>query len=460
MSVEYIPHPYQLKGTAHILDDNVQDTQSRGCFFTVGTGKSVMSLTALDFLLNTFDVNKPLIIGPSRVVSHTWPNEIRKWDHTKNLKISVIQHTSSYKSEQQRIKALNTPADVYAVSRDNIAWLVLYCAKKYKRWPFDMLIIDELSNFKNPSSQRFKAIRKILPYVRRVIGLTGTPAPNKLLGLWAQVYLLDMGRRLGATYGAYKEKYFMPGARNGHVVFNYIPKLGAEQQIYDAIGDICLSMKASDYLDLPPRYDIYQEVELQSYERYKEFKKTEVLTLSNDFELTPVNSASMYGKLLQYCNGAVYKGDGTYEVVDNSKLEELVESVEALDGDPVFIVYQFQSDYERFVKAMPGIKKIVTDEDINDWNASKYPIACAQIQSLAYGVNLQESGNHLFHFGLGWDLELYIQFVGRIDRQGKEKATINKHFVAKDSIEQLVIERLAGKYDTQEKLMEALKRYL
>lgn len=451
----YQPHNYQQYAIQHLYDNPFA-----GLFLTVGLGKSSITLTAVEFLLGSFEINKPLIIGPSRVVSHTWPSEIKKWNHTKHLKISVIQHTSSYRSEQQRIKALNTPADVYAVSRDNIAWLVHYCSKTLKRWPFDTIIIDELSNFKNPSAQRFKAVRRILPYCRRVIGLTGTPAPNKLLGLWAQLYLLDKGVRLGPTFGSYKEKYFMPGARNGHVVFNYIPKLGAEQQIFDAVSDICISMKSEDYLDLPPRYDIYQEVELQSYERYKEFKKTEVLIMANDFELTPVNSASMYGKLLQYCNGAVYKGDGTYEVIDNSKLEELVESVEALDGDPVFIVYQFQSDYERFVKAIPGIKKIITDQDINDWNAGKHPIACAQIQSLAYGVNLQDGGNHLFHFGLGWDLELFLQFVGRIDRQGKQKATINKMFVAKDSIEQLVIERLVGKYDTQEALMKALKRYL
>lgn len=458
--MKYVPHPYQIKGTAHILDDIVEDTMSRGCFFTVGTGKSVMSLTAIEELFSNMTVNKPLIIGPSRVVSHTWPNEIKKWDHTKYLRISVIQHKTSYRSEQQRIKALNTPADIYAVSRDNIAWLVHYCAKTLKRWPFDVLIIDELSNYKNPSAQRFKAIRKILPYSRQVIGLTGTPAPNQLLGLWSQVYLLDKGKRLGVTFGAYKDKYFMPGARNGHVVFNYIPKKDAEQQIFEAIKDICLSIKASDYLDLPPRYDIYQEVELQSYERYQEFKKTEVLTLKDGFELTPVNAASMYGKLLQYCNGAVYRGDGSYEIVDNSKLEELQEDIEALDGDPVFIVYQFQSDYERFLKAFPEIVKVQTDQQIDDWNAGLISIACAQIQSLAYGVNLQESGNHLYHFGLGWDLELYEQFCGRIDRQGKKKATINKHFVAKNSIEQVVIERLAGKLDTQDKLMNALKRYL
>lgn len=446
----YKPHHYQEKGTQHLFDNT-----HAALFAQVGLGKSVMTLTALEWLLGTLAIDKPLIIGPKRVVSHTWPAEIKKWDHTRHLKISVIQGT-----EKQRIMALYTKADIFAISRDNIAWLVHYIGKNKGKWPFDTIVVDELSNFKNPSAQRFKAIRRILPYCRRMIGLTGTPSPNGLLGLWAQVYLLDQGKRLGLTYGEFKDLYFNAGARNGHVVFNYYPKKDAERVIFSQISDICLSMKTADHLDLPPRYDIYQEVELASYERYKEFKKTEILTLKDGFELTPVNAASMYGKLLQYCNGAVYRGDGSYEIVDNSKLEELQEDIEALDGDPVFIVYQFQSDYERFQKAFPGIIKVSTDQQIDDWNAGRIPMACAQIQSLAYGVNLQESGNHLYHFGLGWDLELYTQFVGRIDRQGKKKATINKHFVAKDSIEQLVIERLAGKYDTQEKLLNALRRYL
>lgn len=446
----YNPHKYQQQAINHVLDNT-----HAGLLMQVGLGKTSITLTAIEWLLGTMSIDKPLIIGPKRVVSHVWSSEIKKWDHLRYLKISVIQGT-----EKQRIQALYTKADIYAISRDNCGWLVHFISKNKGKWPFDALIIDELSNFKNPSAQRFKALKRILPYCRRVIGLTGSPAPNGLLGLWAQVYLLDQGKRLGATYGAFKDLYFNAGARNGHVVFNYYPKKDAERVIFNQIGDICLSMKTADLLDLPPRYDIYQEVELASYERYKEFKKTEILTLKDGFELTPVNAASMYGKLLQYCNGAVYRGDGSYEIVDNSKLEELQEDVEALDGDPVFIVYQFQSDYERFQKAFPGIIKVSTDQQIDDWNAGRIPIACAQIQSLAYGVNLQESGNHLYFFGLPWDLELYQQFCGRIDRQGKKKATIIKHFIIKDSIEQLVIERLAGKYDTQEKLLNALRRYL
>lgn len=449
-SLIYKPHHYQDNGTKHLLDNT-----HAALFAQMGLGKSIMTLTALEWLLGTLAIDKPLIIGPKRVVSHTWPSEIRKWSHTQHLKISVIQGT-----EKQRLQALYTKADIYAVSRDNIAKLVHFIGKNKGKWPFDTLVIDESSNFKNSSTQRYKAVKRILPYCRRVILLTGTPSPNSLLGLWAQIFLLDAGKRLGHTFGGFKENYFIPGSRQGPIIFNWIPKKIAEQQIYDQISDLCLSMQSADYLELPPRIDIYEEVELKSYERYKEFKDTEVLQLSNDFNLTPVNSAAMYSKLLQYCNGAVYRGDGSYEVVDDSKLEALAEDVESLDGDPVFIAYMFQSDFERMQKAIPGIRKVSTDAEIDEWNAGKIPVACAQIQSLAYGINLQEGGNHLYMFGLSWDLEVVLQMLARIDRQGKTKPTIVKYFVAKNSIEQVVIERLAGKLDTQEKLMNALKRYL
>lgn len=452
--MKYEPHHYQQYAIQHLYDN-----PNAALFLQVGLGKSSITLTALEFLLGCLDITKPLIIGPKRVISHTWPAEIKKWDHLHHLKISVITGT-----EKERVQALYAKADIYAVSRDNISWLVFYCSKTIKRWPFDVIVLDELSNFKNPSAQRFKAVRKIIPYCKRVIGLTGTPAPNQLLGLWAQVYLLDQGKRLGLTYGKYKDKYFMPGARNGHVVFNYIPKKNAEKLIFDQIKDICVSMKTEDYLELPPRYDIYEEVELESYERYKEFKRTEILQMKDGEELTPVNTAALYNLLLQYCNGAIYryddKGKQTYEVVDNSKLEALIDDVEALDGDPVFIAYQFKSDLERIQQAIPQAIQVTTDKHIDDWNAGNIAVACAQVQSLAYGVNLQHGGNHLSFFGLPWDLELYIQFIGRLDRQGKTKPTIVKHFVAKDSIEQLVIERLKGKAFTQDQLMLALKRHL
>lgn len=462
--MKYVPHPYQIKGTAHILDDIVEDTMSRGCFFTVGTGKSVMSLTAIEELFANMIVNKPLIIGPSRVVSHTWPNEIKKWDHTKYLRISVIQHKTSYRSEQQRIKALNTPADIYAVSVDNICWLVHYCSKVFKKWPFDMIILDESSKFKNPSAARFKAVRRIVPYCRQVICLTATPASNSLLDLWSQVYLLDGGKRLGTTIGAYKDRYFIPGSRNGHVIFQYIPKKGAEEQIYAAIADICMSMKASDYLQLPERVDIFEEVELESQQRYLEFKKTEILKMADGHELTPVNAAVFYQILLQYCNGAIYRyrPDGTryHEVIDNSKLNALIDEVEALQNDPVLIFVQFQSDFIRIKEAIPQAVKIETNGQIDLWNKGLIPVAMAHGLSLGHGLNLQDGGNHIIHFGLGWSLETYEQATGRLSRQGNKKGVINKHLICKGTVEELVLERLQNKAFTQESLFAALKRHL
>lgn len=454
MSIEYVPHPYQKEATQFALQN-----PSAGLLLSVGLGKSVITLTAVDILLSTFEINKPLIIGPKRVVSSVWGNEIKKWSHTSHLKISVIAGT-----EKQRIKAFNTKADIYAVSIDNICWLILYCSKTIKRWPFDMLIADELSKFKSPSARRFKAVRRILPYVSRFIGLTATPASNNLLDLWAQIYLLDKGVRLGATFGAYKEKYFVLAARNGHVVFNYIPKLGAEEEIYEALKDLCISMKASDYLDLPPRIDLFEEIEMENIEKYNQFKKTEVLMMQDGFELTPVNSAVLYSMLLQYANGAVYRytADGTryFEVVDSTKLDVLVDEIDALQGDPVLIFVQFQSDFIRIKERIPYVVKIKTDADIDLWNQGRIPVAMAHGLSIGHGLNLQDGGNHILHFGLGWSLEVYDQSVGRLSRQGNKKSVINKHLICKGTVEEFVLERLQNKSITQEALLLALKKHI
>lgn len=449
----YKPHHYQDKGTQHLFDHPYA-----ALFAQVGLGKSIMTLTALEWLLGTMAIDKPLIIGPKRVVSHTWPSEIRKWNHTQHLKISVMQGT-----EKQRIAAFYTKADIYAISRDNVAWLVHFAAKS-KKWPFDCLVLDELSSFKNPSAIRFKALRKILPYCRRVIGLTATPASNNLLDLWSQIYLLDRGKSLGETIGSYKDKYFIPGARQGHVIFQYIPKKGAEQQIFDAISPICLSMKTADYLDLPERVDIFEEIDLESHKRYIEFKNTEILEMKDGFQLTPVNAAVFYQILLQYCNGAIYRYDSEgkryYEVVDNSKLNVLVDEVEALQNDPVLIFVQFQSDFDRIKQAIPQAVKIETDEQIDQWNRKEIPVAMAHGLSLGHGLNLQHGGNHIIHFGLGWSLETYEQATGRLSRQGNTKGVINKHLICKGTVEELVLERLRNKAFTQDALMLALKRHL
>lgn len=446
----YKAHNYQKKAVQKLIEN-----KKFGLFAQVGLGKTIMTLSTLEYLINSLEITRVLIVGPPKVTSHTWKSELNKWDHLSSLNISRLVGTPA-----QRIKALNKRADIYTISAQNLPWLVHHTIKTYKRNIFDAFVVDESSMFRNPSSMRFKAAKKLAPFSERVIILTGSPAPNKLTGLWSQVYLLDQGKRLGRTYTEFLNRYFVAASKNGHIVYKWELRPGAEQQIYDAISDICLSMKTSDYLDLPPRYDIYESCELTDPQRYKEFKKTEVLTLADDYELTPVSASAMYMKLLQFCNGAIYKPDGSYEVVCNSKLDALVESVEALEGDPVFIVYQFKSDYERIMERIPHAIKIDSDELIDKWNRGEIEVALTQIKSLSHGVNLQDGGNHIFHFGVGNDAESYEQVVGRIDRQGVKKSVINKHFITKDSIEDEVLKNTDEKLTLQERLMAALKRHL
>lgn len=447
--MKYSPHNYQKKGIQHILTH-----KGVGCLWSVGTGKTSMTLTALEYLINSLEINKVLIVAPPRVASAVWKDELEKWDHLKTLKISRLIGTPA-----QRIKALSVKADLYTISSGNLAWLVHHTIKIWKHWPFS-LVVDESSMYRNPSSMRFKALKKVAPLSPRVIILTGTVAPNGLLGLWSQIYLLDQGQRLGRTYTEFKDRYFKPGARNGHIIFQWELKKGADKLIYDAISDICLSMEASDYLEMPKRIDIYEDIELESYEKYAEFKKTEVLKLSGDYDLTPVSAAALYSKLVQYSNGAVYKEDGSYEVVDESKMTALVEDVESLDGDPVLIGYLFKSDYERMMKRMPHAVKLDTDEKIAAWNRKEISVALAQYQSISHGVNAQHGGNQLRLFGLPWDLETLIQFIGRVDRQGQEKPVICKYYMGKDTLEHLIKERLEGKIKTQNDLIQNLKREL
>lgn len=442
----YSPHEYQKVAIQHILD-----TPNAGIFLTVGLGKSSITLTALEILNSNLEIRKTLVVCPKRVV-HTWTTELAKWDHLSHIKMVPITGT-----EKQRLLCLKQEADIYVISRDNISWLINYCQRVLRKFLFDVIVLDELSNFKNRSSQRFKSVRKVLPKVQRVIGLTGTPVPNSLLSLYSQIYLLDKGERLGKTFQMYTDTYFKPGARNGHIVFNYELKEGAADQIHTAISDICISMTSKDYLDLPERIDILEEVELASYEKYADFKKTEWIKLDCGEEITPINAAAMYQKLLMFCNGAIYTADGGYEVVDNSKLQAITEDVQDLNGEPVLIFYQFKSDYERIKKALPGAIKLQTDKDIDKWNRGEISIALNQIQSIAFGVNLQYGGHHLFWFGLGWDLENYVQGLGRLDRQGQDKPVINKIYIAKNSIEQLVWDRMNKKQITQNDLMEALR---
>lgn len=445
--MHYNPHEYQKTAIQHLSDH-----PNAGLYAEVGRGKSSITLTLLEELMANLEIRKPLIVAPKRVASSTWKNEIAKWDHTKHLTLSRIIGVP----EKKRIKALMTEADIYTVSRDNIVWLVSYCARILKYWPFDCIILDESSNFRNRDAMRYKAIRKILPKTKRQIHLTGTPFTKTLEGIWSQMYLLDQGQRLGKTITGFRDQYMIKNY-NG---FGYAARPGAIEQVAGLIKDICMSIKNSDFDDVPERIDIVEYIELDNMAAYEEFKRTEVLTLSDEIEITPVNAGVLYGKLLQFSNGAVYDADGKYHVVDNTKLDMLVEAVEALDGKPVFIAYMFQSDLERMRKVMPTLVKLETDEQIDAFNRGEIPILVSHPAANAYGLNLQESSNHIYWFGVPWDLELYIQFLGRIHRQGQKERVINKRFIGAGTIEEIVIKRLEENDLNQNALMDSLKKYL
>lgn len=445
----YKPHPYQKKAIQHVIDNPCS-----ALLLQPGLGKTSITLAAIEYLINSLEVDKVLVVGPPRVISMQWSGEVAKWQEFKTLSVSRL-----IGSPAQRIKALNKKADIYTISTGNLAWLVHYAIKTWKRWPYS-LVVDESSMFRNPSSMRFKALKKIAPLSPRVTILTGTFAPNGLLGVWGQMYLLDQGKRLGRTFTEFKDRYFKPGQRQGHIVYSWELKPGADKLIYEAINDLCLSMETKDYLDLPARIDQYEMIELESYERYAEFKKTEVLKLQNDYELTPVNAAALYSKFVQYSNGAVYLENGTYEVVDNSKLDALVTDVEELNGEPVLIGYLFKSDYERIKQRIPQAEKLDSDEAIERWNKGEMSVAVAQYQSISHGVNAQYGGFNMRLFGLPWDLETLIQFIGRMDRQGITRSVVCKYYLGAGTIEELIKERLEGKAKTQNDLMSALKKEL
>jgi len=445
--MKYNPHNYQKTAIDHILEHPYS-----ALFLGLGLGKTSITATALEYLIMSTEIMRPLIVAPKLVAEQTWKAELEKWDHTKILKISRIIGT-----EKERLIALRTPADVYVISRDNINWLVEWLWMNKKKWPFDALILDELSSFKNRNSMRFKALKKILPYVRRTIGLTGTPAPNSLLDLWPQMFLLDKGERLGKTLTGYRNNYFIANY-NG---FGYVIREGVAETIHNKISDICISMTAEDYLDLPPRMDIVRLVDLENHEAYEKFKKEETLELLSGEEITPLSAAALYSKLLQFSNGACYDSEKNYHIVDNTKLNAIAEAYEALNGEPVIIFYQFKSDLERLKKIIPEGIIPKSEKEIDMWNRGEIKCLIAHPASIGHGLNLAEGGHHMFWMGLPWSLELYLQAVGRLDRQGQKKSVINMIFIAKGTLEELVVApRIEGKTITQNQLITALKKHV
>lgn len=417
--------------------------------------KTSIVLSAINELkYNRFEVYKVLVIAPKKVAEATWQDEAEKWDHTKHLKFSTVLG-----SQIKRIRAVNTPADIYIVNRDNVKWLVDYYRND---WPFDMVVIDEASSFKSNKAQRWKALKSIRKHINRIVELTGTPAPHSLLDLWPQVYLLDEGQRLGKTIGSFRERYFNPDKRNAVQVFTYKPKTGAEESVKNLLSDICISMKASDYLDLPPEITDEIPVKLSpiAQKAYDKLEKEALLQV--DEQLIDAGSAGVLtNKLLQLCNGAVYDDKKHVVEIHNCKIEAFMELIEALDGQHALVFYNFQHDRDRILRALSKTKLRVRvfkgPQDEHDWNSGRVDILLAHPASCAYGLNLQQGGHHIIWFGLNWSLELYQQANKRLHRQGQTEPVIIHQLITKSGVDEDVVASLQSKANTQESLLRALK---
>ena len=442
--MKFEPHDYQKRMIRKVVEQ-----ERIGLFLDMGLGKTVITLTALKSLFDDFLVFKVLVIAPKRVAEDTWSREHEKWDHLKGLTISKVLG-----SAKERQQALNRQADIYVIGRDNVKWLVEHYGRAF---PFDTVVIDELSSFKNPQSQRFKALRKVIPGVRRVIGLTGTPSPNGLIDLWAQVYLLDQGQRLERTLGAYRHKYFTAGASNGYVVYQWVPRKGSPKMIRDKISDLCLSMSAADYLKMPERIDNEIKVKLsdKDMERYRLMEANQIIRIE-DKAVVALNAAAVMTKLLQMANGAVYSEGGEVVSVHPWKVEALEEIVDTSDG-PVLVFYSFRHDLEAIRSRIRETRTLERPEDIKDWNDGKVKVLLAHPASVGYGLNLQEGGHVIVWYGLTWSLEQYQQANARLHRQGQEKPVIIHHLIAEGTVDEQVMKALKAKDTSQGALLAALK---
>lgn len=424
----------------------------------MGLGKTVTTLTAIKELkYNRFAVRKVLVIAPKKVAEGTWTKEKDKWEHTKMLRVSQVLG-----SQAKRIRALNTPADLYVVNRENVCWLVDYYRND---WPFDMVVVDESSSFKNHRAKRFKALASVGNLIDRMVELTGTPSPNGLADLWSQVYLLDGGDRLGKRYTQFRERYFQPDKRGpAGIVYSYEAKPGTEESILQRISDICISMKAEDYLQLPDitYHEIPVKLDERAWKAYLELERKMVLELPEDEEaISAAGAAALSNKLLQLGNGAVYDDDGNYHEVHNCKIEAFLELIESLRGKPALVFYNFRHDRIRLEKALEKMKlrvrELKTTQDEDDWNAGKVDVLLTHPASSAYGLNLQQGGNHVVWFGLTWNYELYTQANKRLHRQGQEQKVIVHHLICSGTRDEAVMEALNRKEDVQNWVMQSLK---
>ena len=446
--MEFIPHKYQSMAI-----EKIYETPRCGLFLEMGLGKTVITLTAVeDLIYNRFEVSRVLVIAPLRVAEDTWSRESAKWDHLKHLRISKILGTPS-----QRRAALAAEADIYIINRENVVWLCDELSVS-GGWIFDAVVIDELSSFKSPKAQRFKALRKYITRSSRVIGLTGTPAPNGLIDLWSQIYLLDSGERLGRTVTGFRERYFLPDKRNQTTIFSYKPKDGADNAIWDRLSDICVSMRAADWLTLPERIDNVVTVPMTDKQRaaYEKFERDQYIQFIEG-EVTAVSAAALTNKLLQYSNGAMYKNDGSYIETCEGKLDALEDIMEAANGKPVLCFYSYKHDLERIQKRFPNAVKIEGAEDIERWNNGEIELLLAHPAGAGHGLNLQAGGSIIVWFGLTWSLELYQQANARLYRQGQKNAVIIHHLLTENTVDERVYQSLQDKGEVQDDLLDALK---
>ena len=446
--MKYVPHDYQQYATEYIKSHPVA-----AVLLDMGLGKTAISLTALlDLLFDSFEAHRILVIAPLRVARDTWPAEIEKWDH-----LSMLTYSVAVGSEKDRKTALMRDADIYIINRENVQWLVEQSGIPFT---FDTVIVDELSSFKNHQSKRFKALMKVRPRFKRIVGLTGTPSANGLMDLWAEFKVLDMGQRLGRFIGMYRNNYFRPDKRNGQIIYSYKLLPGADKAIYKQISDITISMKATDHLKMPELVMNTHTVELSDDERehYDELKQTLVLQLPEK-EITVANAAALTGKLLQMANGAIYDDDGDHIHIHDRKLDALEDLIEGANGKPVLVAYWFKHDLER-IKSRFKVREIKSSSDIREWNAGKIPVAVIHPASAGHGLNLQTGGSTLIWFGLTWSLELYQQTNARLWRQGQQDTVVIHHIITDDTVDGRVLKALQSKEKIQDSLIAAVKAEL